>query len=209
MITINKLEKVLDHLEHLRGVIFDLDDTLYGEKEYVRSGYAAIAALPELAGVKNMKDKLWTAFTEGKPAIDAVLEAENICDPAVKAKCLEAYRWQTPDIHLYPGAAELLDTLRARGLSLGIITDGRPEGQRAKIAALGLEDKVDAIIVTDELGGPSHRKPSTEAFEKMQQMLQIPFEQLCYVGDNEKKDPIAPKALGMRMLLFRNEDGLY
>ena len=41
------IEQILDcesHLENIDAVIFDLDDTLYGEKEYVRSGYQAVAA---------------------------------------------------------------------------------------------------------------------------------------------------------------------
>ena len=63
---------------------------------------------------------------------------------------MSVYRFHQPKIHFYDGVLELLQTLRADGYKLGIITDGRPEGQRAKIKALGLEELVDFIIVTDD-----------------------------------------------------------
>ncbi len=43
MIQINKITEVQNYLDGLEAVIFDLDDTLYGEKEYVRSGYREVA----------------------------------------------------------------------------------------------------------------------------------------------------------------------
>ena len=92
---------------------------------------------------------------------------------------------------------------------MGVITDGRSEGQRAKIKALGLDELVDHIIITDELGGVEYRKPNKTAFVKMQELLDVPFEEMCYIGDNIKKDFVAPNMLGMRSIWFRNMDGLY
>lgn len=103
----------------------------------------------------------------------------------------------------------MLGGFRQQGRRLGIITDGRPEGQRAKIQALGLEQMVDHIIVTDELGGIEYRKPHPLAFQQMQEKLGVPYERMCYVGDNIKKDFIAPQKLGMRAIHLINRDGLY
>ena len=191
-------------LDGIAAVVFDLDDTLYPEKDYVRSGYRAAAALfPE---VPDMAAKLWEAFEKGLPAFDAVLAAEGPI--ARKEEAVLAYRFHTPDIRLYPGAEELLRRLRETR-KLGIITDGRPEGQRAKLAALGLEGMVDEIIITDELGGTGFRKPNPAAFELMSRRLGVPLGEMAYVGDNIKKDFIAPEKLGMRSIRFLNPDGLY
>ena len=92
---------------------------------------------------------------------------------------------------------------------IGLITDGRPIGQRNKIKALNLEKYINEIIVTDELGGVEFRKPNTKAFELMQEKLKIPFEKMVYIGDNINKDFIAPEKLGMQTIYFRNENGLY
>ena len=54
----------------IKGVIFDLDDTLYSEKDYVRSGYKAVAGY---LGNANYADRLWQYFLDGKQAIDELL----------------------------------------------------------------------------------------------------------------------------------------
>ena len=123
-----------------------------------------------------------------------------------KDEALHVYRFQKPAIKLYHGVGEMLGRVR-RSKKLGIITDGRPEGQRAKIAALGLE--ADEIIITDELGGINYRKPNKTAFEIMRQRLGVSFDRMAYIGDNIKKDFQAPKELGMKMIYFKNADGLY
>ena len=195
---ITDVEKCLDDME---AVIFDLDDTLYSEKEYVRSGYHKIA---EHFGIPELEDSLWTVFENGGMAIDEVFEKIGMV--ANKDEALKVYRFQKPDIHLYNGVSELLRRLRPF-FKVGIVSDGRPEGQRAKIEALKLE--VDEIIITDELGGIEYRKPNPKAFELMQQKMNIPYEKMVYVGDNPQKDFQAPELLNMKCILFNNPDGLY
>lgn len=191
----------------VKAVIFDLDDTLYSEKEYVQSGYRAVAKyMPQ---IEAMESKLWQAFQDGKAAIDTVLEEEGIYTPEMAAECLEVYRFHEPIIHLYGGVVELFAELRRRGIRIGILTDGRPEGQRNKIKALGLDKLVDEIVVTDEIGGTIFRKPCDIPFRIMQRKIGVPFEAMVYVGDNPQKDFIAPHRLGMKSLWYENEDGLY
>lgn len=207
MIEISHILEVKAHMEGLRAVIFDLDDTLYSEKEYVRSGYRKVAEiLPE---IEHAEEKLWKLFEEKKPAIDELLRREHMESDEKKQACLNVYRLQMPDIHLYDGVVQMLRELKNQGLRLGIITDGRPEGQRAKLQALGLETLVDQIIVTDELGGSEYRKPCPLAFQRMQEKMGIEFKEMCYVGDNIAKDFIAPDRLGMRSIWFKNPDGIY
>lgn len=207
MIEISDILEVKKHLSGLKAVVFDLDDTLYSEKEYVRSGYRKIEEiLPE---VTDTYEKLWRLFEAGKPAIDELLKMEKLESESLKKRCLDVYRNQIPDIHLYNGVAEMLHELRNNGMKLGIITDGRPEGQRAKLHVLQLESMVDAVIVTDELGGSKFRKPNPTAFELMREKLGVAYEEMCYVGDNVGKDFTAPQQLGMRAIHFLNKDGLY
>ena len=205
MTEINHILEAESYLRTADAVIFDLDDTLYSEKEYVKSGYRAVAALfPEVDG---MADKLWAVFERGGRAIDEVLEEEKLLDQ--KEKALQAYRFQTPDIKLYTGVEELLERLRSVEKKIGIITDGRPEGQRAKLKALHLYSVVDEIIVTDELGGVEFRKPNELAFRLMRERFGVPFERMVYIGDNPNKDFVAPEKLGMQWIYFKNKDGLY
>jgi len=213
VVKISSILELEGHIGGLHAVIFDLDDTLYSEREYVRSGFSAIAKiLPE---IQNAEEKLYSFFESGKQAIDELLISENIYSAELQEKCLCTYRTHTPNIHLYDGVRELLLRLRKEGYMLGIITDGRPDGQRAKISALGLDTLVHEIIITDELGGIEARKPSELAFTKMCERLgkscgkAIAYTEACYVGDNISKDFIAPKSLGMRAIWFENPVGIY
>ena len=194
MIKITDILDVEKHLDGIEAVVFDLDDTLYSEKDYVRSGFRAAA--PDRA------DELWKAFLDGKPAFDTVM-------PEQKEQALATYRTHKPNISLYPGVREMLLRIKENGRKLGMITDGRPEGQRAKIEALGIEDLFDKIIITDELGGVQFRKPCDKAFRLMQEVLEVPFEKMVYIGDNLKKDFVAPEQLDMWAIWFENKEGLY
>ena len=197
MITVSNILEVEKYLDEIDAVIFDLDDTLYSEKEYVKSGYRKIA---EWLKKPEVEDLLWEAFERGGRALDEVLEEKD------RAMALHIYRFHKPDVHLYPGVKEMLERIKLHR-KIGIITDGRPEGQRAKLDALGLN--VDYTIITDELGGVEYRKPCAVAFQKMQCALDVPFERMVYIGDNINKDFIAPSALSMRCIFVKNKEGIY
>lgn len=202
------------------AVVFDLDDTLYSEYSYIQSGFhfaaaelAAMAFPSQKAQDMREAENTWyeyllAAYHAGKKPIDAALEKSGLMDEASKARVLRAYRSQQPVLHLYPWADELLDWLTGAGLiskaRTGIITDGRPEGQRAKLSALGLYERMGEIIITDELGGAQFRKPCDVAFRIMQLRMGVPMERILYVGNNPAKDLKAPRALGMKTLLFDN-----
>lgn len=194
---------ILEGKNEIKGVIFDLDDTLYSEKEYVKSGYKKVSDY--LGG--GYEEKLWKYFEEGKPAIDELLKEIHRED--IKKEVLNIYREHKPSLHLYDGVMELILHLKTQGIKVGIITDGRPNGQKNKIAALGLNDIIEDIIITDELGGEQFRKPCDIAFRIMQRRWRLNSSEIVYVGDNLGKDFHAPKRLGMKTIYFSNFDGLY
>ena len=90
MIEITEITEVMNYIEGLSAVVFDLDDTLYSEKEYVRSGYKAVAEI--ISQVDDAEEKLWEAFERKKPAIDTVLKDEGIYSEELKERCVEVYR---------------------------------------------------------------------------------------------------------------------
>lgn len=201
MVEINSILDVENHIDNLDAVIFDLDDTLYSEKQYVRSGYKKIA---ELLALPQIEEEMWNVFLNGGKAIDEVLLMHGLTNK--KEEALHIYRHQKPDIHLYDGTAEMIIRIR-RDNKVGIITDGRPEGQRAKLDALGIE--VDNVIITDELGGIEYRKPNETAFRLMKKKFNVKYTRMVYIGDNKRKDFIAPDKLGMNSIWFHNLDGIY
>lgn len=203
MVEITDVLEVEKYIDNVDAVIFDLDDTLYSEKDYVRSGFKKIS---ELFNAPEMENELWNAFINRKNPIDFTLEKYGLSDK--KDIAIQEYRYQRPIISLYSGVKEMIERIKITK-KVGIITDGRPEGQHNKINALGLDKLIYDIIVTDELGGVQFRKPCDIAFRIMQCRWKIPFEKILYVGDNAEKDFQAPNQLGMRSLYYINDDGLY
>ncbi|WP_297130917.1 HAD family hydrolase [uncultured Eubacterium sp.] len=201
MIEIANILEVEKNIADVEAVIFDLDDTLYSEKDYVRSGYKKIS---EYLQNPQIELDLWDSFVKGEKAIDVVFNKYGIIEK--KEIALSIYRNQKPEIKLYDGVCEMISRIRKKK-KIGIITDGRPVSQYAKIAALGIE--ADKIVVTDELGGIEFRKPNKKAFVIMQECFEVPFEKMVYIGDNILKDFVAPTNLGMKSIYFRNVNGLY
>jgi len=207
MTRVTNIIDVKKYIDNIKVVVFDLDDTLYSEKEYIKCGFKAIGNF--LFNVDNVENKLWYYFENKRKPIDCLLIDEGIYSEKLKLKCLDIYRLNQPILHFHDGVLDLFDLLKKSGIKTGIITDGRPEGQKAKIESLGLTTLVDKIIITDELGGIEYRKPCTKAFELMQEYFAVGFNQMCYIGDNLKKDFIAPSKLGMNFIFYCNKTGIY
>ena len=185
----------------LKALVFDLDDTLYPEAAYVRSGFLAVARWLEAAGAvpaRQAFDQLWSAHVRGERGrlFDDLLAACRPESPAVSvAGLVQVYRSHAPDLRFYPGMAGLLDEARARSLAIAVVSDGYLEAQQQKVRALGLARWADPIILTDQWGRAGW-KPCPRAFEQIQGSLGLRPDQLVYIGDNPTKDFQAPNRLG-------------
>jgi putative hydrolase of the HAD superfamily len=195
-----------------KAIVFDLDDTLYLERDYVASGFSAVSgALASRFGVtaQELKDFLSQNFLKGVRgnAFDLLLDAY----PSIKIESEEmvkTYRQHMPAIALSDQTRQVLLVLREQGLRLGIITDGPLMTQSNKVEALGLLKMVDEIIYTDSLGA-GHSKPSPLAFETIERLWKLSGSDLTYVADNPAKDFVAPKALGWNTVRIRKEGQLH
>ncbi len=175
----------------IKAVIFDLDDTLYPEIEYVKSGCKAISAIiayGDVAMEKEFNDSFEKIVAQSPfDIIDRFCEVYN--DKHFdKSYLLDIYRHHRPEIKLYDDVIPCLEKLKTLGIKLALLTDGRPEGQRNKIDALGISQYFDKIVITDELGGVEFRKPDIRAYEIICKDLQIVLGDVIAVGDNVKKD---------------------
>ncbi len=178
-------------------IVLDMDDTLYLERDYARSGFDAVGAL---LGEEDFSTRAMALLDAGGRGdiFDRLAPAPD----RVKAM-IAAYRTHTPRIALAPDAERLLARLPVAAL----ITDGTQVTQRNKIAALGL-GHLDPVIVTDELG-VEFRKPHPRAFEAVMQRHGTPPGGYVYVGDNPAKDFFAPRRLGWRSFRIRRRGGLH
>lgn len=193
----------------MRGIVFDLDDTLYLEQDYVLSGFrtvASAAASALSASSEELFDYLRGLFERNvrHETFDLLLvEYPGVASAHGIEDLVRIYREHEPAIDLCPGAGELLDTLRRSGARCGVISDGPLESQKRKLEALQLLDqRIDQAILTDRWGH-GYWKPHPRAFEELACEWRLAPSQLVYVGDNPHKDFLAPRKLGWHTIRLR------
>jgi putative hydrolase of the HAD superfamily len=190
-------------------VVFDLDDTLYDERDYCRSGFKAVAEsvadLPDAPSAKRVFDRLWKQFTAGNrtKTFDAALDDLGVnYDDQFIQNLIKIYRSHKPKIKLPADSARVLCQLSGK-YTLALLTDGFLPAQQLKVQALKIENYFKCIIYTEQFGRQCW-KPSPVGFEKLMQALNAKSRKGCltapraiaYVADNEEKDFIAPNKLG-------------
>ena len=182
-------------------IIFDLDDTLYDEVEYCKSGFASVSefltTLPETPPAERIFDAFWKQFTAGNrtKTFNAALDELGIdYDNELIGELIKTYRNHVPKITLPQESRDVLCQLSSK-YTLALLTDGFLPAQQLKVQALELEKYFKCIIYTEQLGRNCW-KPSPAGFEKLMETLNAKPETIAYVADNAKKDFIAPNKLG-------------
>lgn len=182
------------------AVVFDLDDTLYRERDFVESGFRAVADYIDQRNRDSIYDNLIGWYEAGETDVFArIIEEKELA--INKATLIRKYRKHEPTLKLASEVKQLLKKLRTDGHDFGIITDGRAETQRNKIRALGLDQWNAAIAISEEMGVG---KPHPKSFLRLQhRFFGMP---LVYVGDNPAKDFLAPRRLGWTTVCVRASD---
>jgi putative hydrolase of the HAD superfamily len=192
-------------------VAFDLDDTLYLERDFVFSGYHAVDNfLRKSYGIEGVQEAATQLFMKGVRT--------NVFDEALGrlgarishglvSECVEIYQDHSPVISLTTSRRAFLSAIGSCH-ELAIVTDGKPITQRNKIAALGIQDFFSHIIVTGE-HGDTWRKPSPLPFSRLEVLSRLFGGDCAYVADNPLKDFLGPQELGWRVIRVRPEGGIY
>lgn len=187
-------------------LIFDLDDTLYDELTFVRSGLRAVAA--------------WGADRLGWDAVASYLQLIEIFERegrgrifnqwlrgrAPAREAIRVYRHHFPSIALWPAATAILQQVRCHPLYL--VTDGHKVVQANKVRALGLQDVFRHAYLTNRYGRDA-AKPSLRCFDLIRRRERCAWADLVYVGDNPAKDFVSLNALGgctIRVLTGQHRD---
>lgn len=182
------------------AVVFDMDDTLYEEREYVLSGFGAVAdylqALGARAAFNPLDFMVQQLDSEGRGRIfNDLAEAMGLSEVKPQ-ELVQVYRRHTPKIVLNQHArGAITNASDYSGLPIHVITDGHRIVQRKKANALGLNKLVQRVWFTRDFGIRAE-KPSTVVFQHMVNQLGIEPRNFIYVGDDPTKDFVGPRALG-------------
>ena len=164
--------------------VFDLDDTLYSERDFEKSG---IEFVYHNLSIKHIS--LETILNSRNNWIELMINGSN---NQIKLQIvLDIYRNHFPTIQLYKDAKVFLEKLLSQGTEMSLITDGRSITQRNKLRALGIETFFKNIVISEEVNS---EKPSEYNFRMV--MDNKIAENYIYIADNPKKDFITPNKLG-------------
>ena len=169
-------------------IAFDLDDTLYKERDYVFSAYREITRYYGDIVPDDVKEKFFS-FAKPYEAFDFLAAAVPGTDVE---KMKEIYRSGNVPLADTECALETLTSLKDSGFRVAIITDGFSARQRKKIQSLKLDAVTDCIIISEETGCDKH---SPVPFRLLQETFPD-ASRFCYVGDNPEKDFYHPNIMG-------------
>jgi len=190
----------------IKALIFDLDDTLYREKDFLESGYRAVARHMSVSFGCNYErlysTMIETLNTQGRQNVMTVVKEEISIHSITMDALVSIYRSHIPEIQLCSGYSDLLHRL-SQNYRLGIITDGMPEVQERKVRALGLDNLIDTIIYTWEYG-EEKQKPHPHSFSIMLESLRTNAQCALYIGDNPLKDCNGAHRAGMKFAQIRS-----
>lgn len=184
-------------------IVFDLDDTLYKERDYLLSAYRRIARIISERHPSQDADRLYRRMRRSRDAFSTLSASLPASWPESDISWMvHICRTHMPDISLTQDIARTLTQLRAKGHTLALITDGRSGTQRHKIDALGLTRwfEPELISISDEIGA---EKTQQLPFRRMMDLTPHHTSRV-YVADNLHKDFRWPKALGWQTVCLRD-----
>ncbi len=192
-----------------RAVLFDMDETLYRERRFALSGFAALARSLELrTGVPARRTFTHLAHSTRRgrraTAFQALCASEGWPESWVP-KFVEIVRTHTPRLRLPLATRAVLREMRG-SFRLAIVTNGLPSVQRRKVKALGLERLVDQVVYAEE-HGLGLGKPEPSSFLAAARLLDVEPRRCVFVGDDVVKDIGGAARLGMpTILVMRGDD---
>lgn len=199
-------------LSGVRGVVFDLDDTLFPEKEYCRSGYRAVADWLKdritcpIDAAARMGELLETG--DRRRIFNQLLQELGCEQPdRLIPEMIACYRSHRPRVTLHPDAEDALHRWVGQ-FRLGLISDGPLIMQERKVEALGLAARLNPVILTGRYG-PEFWKPHPRAFREIQEIWGLSGPACLYLADNPAKDFVAPRQLGWQSVWVRRVGGVY
>jgi|APSaa5957512535_1039671.scaffolds.fasta_scaffold02112_5 putative hydrolase of the HAD superfamily len=193
-----------------KAVIFDMDDTLFLEKDYVLSGFREVCFfLNSKFGIdanesynflkkrfiKHGRNKIFnnllSKYDEELQGVDINKLIEQLVD---------TYRKHEPDIDLNPMVKNVLTNIRQRNIKIVIATDGLSIMQENKYLALGLDKFVDNIVYC---WSHDAAKPSKKCFKIAAKMIGIDLKDCIIVGDHPEHDIVPARMLGAKTYRIR------
>lgn len=185
-------------LNHPSLFVFDLDDTLFQEVDFMKSAFKEISSSIDNENAENLSRQLFQKYSSGSNAFNWLIETYPSLNLTLNG-LLDQYRNHLPEISLNNGVFELLENLKANGSILILVSDGRSITQRNKLKSLKIEHFFNEIYISEEIG---HEKNDGYTFNLINE--KYPNHDKVMFGDNPSKDFEWPNNLEWITIGLRN-----
>jgi len=186
----------------VQGVLFDLDGTLFDRDGAVRDLFGAqhrafqgvLGGISPERYVERMLELDDHGHADRRTAYGRLVRELGL-DAALGDALTEHFREVYPRFGApFPDALSTLRELRARGIAIALVTNGRTDTQAAKVERLGLEPLLDATLISEREG---IRKPDRRIFELALKRIGVVAERAWHVGDHPMADVAGAHAAGL------------
>jgi putative hydrolase of the HAD superfamily len=197
----------------IRGVLFDLDNTLLDFMRVKRVSIEAAAAAMVDAGMplprQEVFDEIYRIYGE------VGIEHQEILDLFLKQKFGSInYKWLAAGIIAYrqgrngtmvtyPHVRSTLTELVRRGLELAVISDAPRLNAWLRLCQLELHHMFDPVVAFEDTG---HRKPSPMPFERTLQLMALKPDEVIMIGDWPERDMVGAGRMGIKTVFARYGD---
>ncbi len=208
-----------------RAILFDLDDTLISA--YNRPDLAWHVIAQEFAAelrpwppaevaiaINHAADVFWADAERHRVGRLQLIDARTTIiadgfatlartggapprEPVARLMAARYNAYREEQMHLFDGAHHVVDTFRARGVRLALITNGAAAPQRAKVVRFNLTHRFHHIQIEGEHG---FGKPEERAYRHALDALGVAAADTWMVGDNLEWEVVAPQRLGIHAI---------
>lgn len=202
-------------LSQSKAVIFDLDNTLYDENNYIRAVCEGFC-LQNGLGMQHIETITKDEFrVRSKDIFGDWLQSFESYTPAYKDELFFLYENLPLDsipplalesIALYDDARELLSWIQGLPFKLGILTNGSLKAQNRKVEILSLKN-FGFHIEYARVRGVEYEKPHSDAFMRILSRLQVNADEAIFIGDNPKTDIAGAYNAGLQAIWLKRGYG--
>lgn len=207
----------------MKGIIFDLGGTLLRFdarwEEVDQRGTAALSAFLRAHGIAvgddfpptflaarqrgwKRADETHTEHTLKDALGETLTQLGHVWQDRLLPRAVQVYFAEgEPHWVPYPDALETVQTLYARGLRLGLISNADDDGVVHRLVQQrGLAPYLSPVL--SSAAEPRWRKPDPRIFHRVSRAWQLPPREIVMVGDSPRYDILGAHRAGLRAILI-------
>ncbi len=200
----------LNNLNHIKAVIFDMDNTLYDERIYYQEVFRVFSLRYGISFNERYLDCIEVLRKKSNNDIFSDwLRSIDFYTAERQEELFLLYQNIDIELQLYDDVIDILDFLLKKEMKIGILTNGVINAQKNKRRSLKQLDKYPFKIFYARANGKYFEKPHKLAFETIAKMMDVSLGDAIFIGDSLTNDICGAENAGMYGILLQRQKSKY